>query len=228
MKSVLAQKINDDSKITIIENWADLENIKPETYIENNLVKQNNLQGKINFLFAGNLGRLQGLDFLFEIISSVKNSKVHFSFIGNGALLSELKETVQKRELKNVSFLGTFPRNEQNTFLNACHFGMVTLAQEIYGLGVPSKSYNILAAGKPIFFIGNKKSEIASMITDYGCGVAFEFKDKDRIIDFFNRIDEQSMASFEEMGSSARKTAIEYYAKNAILDKFKKEILDGN
>lgn len=49
-------------------------------------------------------------------------------------------------------------RSQQNDFLNACDIGIVTLNDGMYGLGVPSKSYNIWAAGKPILYIGDDNS----------------------------------------------------------------------
>ena len=40
--------------------------------------------------------------------------------------------------------------------------------ENMYGLGVPSKSYNSMAAGKALLFIGPAKSEIYDMIKNAG------------------------------------------------------------
>ena len=44
----------------------------------------------------------------------------------------------------------------------------------MYGLGVPSKSYNIMASGKPMLFIGDRQSEIALCIEEYSLGWVVE------------------------------------------------------
>jgi hypothetical protein len=226
MAQIMKEKTNSITEIIIIENWADLDNIYPTSFINNPIIKEHNLQEKVVFLFAGNLGRLQGLNFLFDIISLINNDLIHFLFVGNGAMLSELKEIKNQKGLKNISFLGSLPRNQQSNFLNASHFGVVTLEEKVYGLGVPSKSYNILAAGKPIFFIGNQLSEIAQLISESSCGVSFGMNQKQEIINFFNNLNSINIFQYTKMGILGRKKAQEKYSKDAILLKFKNEIVN--
>lgn len=227
METIMREKTSSSANITIIENWADLKNINPLSFQNNELITLHKLQDKIVFLFAGNLGRVQGLEYLLEIISTIKNDLIHFLFIGEGALLSELKSTSNKNELRNVSFLGTFPRTEQSKFLNASHFGVVTLEEEVVGLGVPSKSYNIMAAGKPIFFIGNQNSEIALMLKQYSCGVTFSMHQKQEIINFLNHLNKNNLETYLSMGALGREIAESHYSKETILLKFKNVILNG-
>ena len=61
----------------------------------------------------------------------------------------------------------------------------------MYGLGVPSKSYNILSAQKPILFIGNKKSEIALMIEENNIGWTIDNNDVNQIPTVLNQIYEK-------------------------------------
>jgi glycosyltransferase involved in cell wall biosynthesis len=50
---------------------------------------------------------------------------------------------------------------------------LVSLKTEVEGLLVPSKFYSALAAGRPVLYVGDPKSEIAKTIDDAGCGRAF-------------------------------------------------------
>ena len=104
---------------------------------------------------------------LIPIINQCSDKKFHFLFIGDGAILGDLKDEVIKLKFQILLFMEEMPREKQNIFLNACDIALVTLNAKMYGLGVPSKSYNILAAGKPFMFIGNPKSEIALMIKSF-------------------------------------------------------------
>lgn len=74
MANVLEQKVGkgENPKITIIENWADIGNIKPQPFPE----------GKIILEYAGNIGRVQGLDKVMDMLPE----DVELHFYGTGAM----------------------------------------------------------------------------------------------------------------------------------------------
>lgn len=221
MYDVMRFKTSEQINITIIENWADLDTITLTDFASNPIIAAHNLQHKIVFTFAGNIGRVQGLEYLFDVIKEITNSKIHFVFVGDGALLKQLKKRVEKEGFTNVTFLGVLPRQQQNVFLNASHFGLVTLASELYGLGVPSKTYNIMAAGKPIVFIGNKKAEVARVIQEHNCGYVFDDDDRAGLVNFFNAFSDDGLKEASAMGGVSRTLAETVYSKNHISNKFK-------
>ena len=98
---------------------------------------------------------------------------------------------------------------------------LVTLASGMYGLGVPSKTYNILAAGKPILFIGDLKSEISLMISEEQIGYCFDSNDNQGIIRFLDNISLADLPAFQKMGLKARKIVEEKYSEEVIINKFK-------
>ena len=225
MLEVMRSKTSRYQHIEIIENWAETETITPMDIEANTLITEYHLQNKIVFNFAGNLGRVQGLEFLFKVIAQVTNPNVHFLFIGSGAMLPQLQQYVIDNHITCVTFAGNQPRSQQQLFLNAAIFGLVTLAAELYGLGVPSKSYNIMAAGKPILFIGNKDTEISKMVRLEKCGYAFDGNDEVKLVDFFNNLNPAALCDIAIMGQTARMLAETKYQQNIILKKFKSAIL---
>ena len=108
--------------------------------------------------------------------------------------------------------------------LNNCDLAIVTLADGMYGLGVPSKSYNIMAAGKPILFIGDLNSEIAITVKTFDIGYCFDPKDINGIFSFFVSLHEFSRNDLSEKGRKARVVAEKYFSEDIILKKFLKEI----
>jgi glycosyltransferase involved in cell wall biosynthesis len=226
MLDVMRSKTGASQSISIIENWANIEEIKPKLFSTNPIILKYDLVDKIVFTFAGNLGRLQGLEFLFRVIRKITNTQVHFLFVGGGALLDFFKTEIQQNGIGSVTFTGHMKRKEQEIFLNAAHFGLVTLSSDLYGLGVPSKSYNIMAAGKPILFIGNKQTEIARMVVKEECGFVFDENEETELLDFFNGINASEILLAEKMGQNARKIAESKYSKPHILEKFKKLLND--
>ena len=199
MANVLEQKIKDSlkgnvsPKITIIENWADIDNIKPQPFPE----------GKIIIEYAGNIGRVQGLENVMDKLPG----DVEFHIYGTGAMEEKLKS----RKQKNVFFHGPYFRSQQNAILAACDIALVTLQDGMYGLGVPSKTYNILASGRPILFLGPKNSEIDLLVRKNGIGYCGwpEKWNKEELI---------------TMGKNSRLLAETKYSERVILDKFLKAI----
>lgn len=197
MKDVLEKKVLNSSenipKITIIENWADINGIK----------SQSMPQGKIVLEYAGNIGRVQGLD---KVIEQLPES-VDFHIYGTGSM----EETLKKMNHPRVFFHGPYFRSQQNEVLAACHIALVTLQEGMYGLGVPSKTYNILASARPILFFGPKNSEIDLLVREKRIGYCGwpEKWDKDELV---------------EMGERARELAMKEYSEETILNKFIKAI----
>lgn len=192
MADVLNEKVakaKRTPKIRVIENWADVEGITPQPMP----------QGKIILEYAGNIGRVQGLE---RVIMQMPND-IELHLYGTGAMESHLKEMKHP----NVYFHGPYFRRQQNEVLAACHISLVTLQEGMYGLGVPSKTYNILASGRPILFFGPRNSEIYRLVKDKGIGYVEWPK-------VWNKED------LEEKGKKARTLAENEYSKSTILQKF--------
>ena len=221
MKRVIQDKVilnvKPDNKIEIIENWADTNEIFPLELCDLSFEKWG-ISNKFIFLFAGNIGRSQALEEFFSIISKVSNSFVHFVFIGDGALKNKLIQYKKINKLENTTIGDSFLRSEQNVILNSCHAGIVSLAKGMEGLGVPSKSYNILSAGKPILYFGDDNSEISLLVKENKVG--WSFNSFSNLLKFFNQIDQSNIDSSRKMGLKCRKLAETQYSKSVILNKY--------
>jgi hypothetical protein len=91
----------------------------------------------------------------------------------------------------------------------------------MFGLGVPSKAYNIMAAGKPILFLGPKNGEIYRLVKDNDIGWAFDWSEQDKVISLINSFSTGQVKSFSEMGKKARLLIEKKYSENNQLDKFR-------
>lgn len=217
MGLLFEQKLGKKENIVIIENWADIDTVYPNVENQQSIYEDLGLRNKIVFQYAGNIGRCQGLEELLDIIALCSNPALHFVFIGEGALKSALIAKTESHKITNVSFMNSFHRSQQNLFLNACDVAIVSLYDAMLGLGVPSKSYNIMAAGKPILYLGNKNGEIGLVVEENKIGWQFESSQIDQIVSFFNNFDKSSIG---EKGINARVSAEQRFAKHHILSKY--------
>ena len=215
MKQVLEQKVarfEHHPKVTIIENWADLDIVSP--------MKIPMHPDKFVLEYAGNIGRVQGLQEMIENLKESTNDNLEFHLWGTGAEEKRLKDYTQSHKMNNVVFHGAYLRSKQSEVINSCDMALVTLTEGMFGLGVPSKTYNIMAAGKAVLFIGELESEIGLLVKEKQIGVAFRPDDKEGIVRFLSGLSKDKQPEFAEMGKRARHVAETEYAKDIILNKF--------
>lgn len=206
-------------RIDIIPNWADegiepLENFNASSYLSIEL------ENKIVFGFTGNLGRVQGILEFIDLFKNSKNQNAVLVIIGDGALRSAIEDRIKNEDLKNIYYIGSKPRSEQKLFLNACNIGLVTLKEGMKGLGVPSKTYNLMAAGKPLFYIGDNNSEIDNYIKNYNCGWSFSWGQMEEIESFINQISYNDLDELIEKGINSKNAVESYYKKGNVLNLF--------
>jgi glycosyltransferase involved in cell wall biosynthesis len=219
MIEVIKLKIKNKSKIILIPNWADTEDVFPIEKEKTKMINHLNLADKFVFQFAGNLGHAQGLDNILDAIKMIDNTNLHFLFIGTGAKEETIREFIKNNSKCNVTLVGFQSRNDQNDFLNACDVAIVTLNEGMYGLGVPSKAYNIMASGKPIIIIADKNSEISLCVKEFNLGRVVEPNSPVTLKDIICKVYEDSISNKTKTIKS-RQIAETYFAKNIILNKY--------
>ncbi len=155
----------------VIPNWADGELIGPLADADSPLRAEWDPGSKFLVGYSGNFGRAHSFDELLEAITLLKECpEFHFVLIGEGAALDKLLEAVERRGLDNVSFEPYQPHDMLRQSLGAIDLHLVTLKEHMEGLVLPSKIYGVLAAGRPIAFIGDEDGEIAGLVRDNDVG----------------------------------------------------------
>lgn len=175
MRDRIAAKVGERcaAQIDVIHNWADGADIHPLTEPVNPFVAEHNLDQSFVVLFSGNLGRVNEFSTVLEAALLLRDrSDVVFLFVGDGAKAKEIEDFRNKHGLANVRLLPYQPRHQLRYSLAAGHALLVTLADGLAGLSVPSKAYAIMAAGRPLLFVGDPHSDISRIITMHRCGQA--------------------------------------------------------
>lgn len=221
MKEFIQEKTNNNKQIFLIENWCDYKQIILMKKEDNVIIKKLNLEKKIVFSFIGNFGLVQGIENLLNAASLVKNENFILLFIGDGGEKRKIENFIKNNCRYNVIYAGKYPSSQENMFLNACDVSVISLNDSMYGLGVPSKSYYNMAAGKPLLYIGHENTEIAKVINEYKIGWVCEPAKPKQLADLIDKICDEK-EQFLQMGELSRKVSIEYYSEEIILDKYKK------
>ena len=225
MLELVARKTDGlDIPIANIPNWAELESVEPRLKSENRLLGEMGLRDKLVFLYAGNMGHPNDLESIIDCASELRDrDDVHFIFLGGGVKRKWLEARVSELALKNVTVLDPRPRNEQSDFLNACDVGVVSLVSNMVGVSMPSRTYNILAAGKPILAMTEENSELARLVTEEGVGWIVPPGRPESLTQTILKIlsDRERLT---EMGIAARVAALRTYSLGAALDRYRREL----
>jgi len=218
MSEVIARKVPGSAdRITLIENWADYPLVE-QIPRDQSKIPSMGLSDRIVIQYAGNIGRAQGLIEFVDLISASQNDVIQYVFRGSGALSTALHEATQGQRCFILE--GDYSRSEQSQILGSCDVALVILGPEMYGLGVPSKTYNILASGKPVLFLGPKDSEIYRLVKSHEVGWAFDWSEAEQMIEMISQWSIQDLHAIEELGENARKLVESSYTESGQLTKF--------
>ncbi|HEX6123737.1 MAG TPA: glycosyltransferase family 4 protein [Pyrinomonadaceae bacterium] len=210
--------------IAIIPNWAELESVSPAERSGNKLLQELGIVDRTVFLYAGNMGYPNDLESIVECAVSIRErADVHFVFLGTGVKRKWLENYVAENQLTNVTVLDPRPRNEQSAFLNACDVGLVSLVTKMVGVSMPSRTYNILAAGKPILALTESGSEVARVVSEEQVGWIVPPGNPTMLKEVVLEIVD-SREQLRQMGASARKAAIAKYSLESALKRYREEL----
>jgi colanic acid biosynthesis glycosyl transferase WcaI len=225
MRELIATKTTGfDVPIAVISNWAELETVNPQPKSENKLLADLGLLDKFVFLYAGNMGHPNDLETIISCANKLKGEdRIHFIFLGSGVKESWLRKVAEEKDLTNVTILKPQPRSEQIVFLNACDVALVSLVNKMRGVSMPSRTYNILAAGKPILALTDSGSEIAQVIEEDQAGWAVPPNEPELLMAAIKEI-YAKRNDLEVMSSNARNAAIDKYSLTTAIEKYRSEL----
>ncbi len=186
----------DAGKIHIVKNGVMLDKFK---YLpkKSDLVKQLNLENKFVIGYIGTHGMAHKLDFIVETAAKIKDERVHFLFIGNGAEKEKIKILAGQLKLANCTFLDSVSKDKINEYISITDVSLVPLKKsDTFKTVIPSKIFENSAMLKPILL--GVEGEAKGIIEKYKAGICFEPENEKELIaaieklmmdvDFYNEL----------------------------------------
>lgn len=174
---------------TVIPNWADEALITPVGHDENPLRTEWGLQQRLTVMYSGNFGRAHRFAEIAKVVGQFAAEKdIEFVFIGEGAGLGPLKERLGRERMGNYRFMPFQPKARLRFSLGAADLHLVTLKSGMEDLMMPSKIYGILAAGRPVAFVGDPDGDIAALIQRENLGFAIPPGDPEALAEAILRL----------------------------------------
>lgn len=148
-----------------------------EDLFSNIEVKNDKKDNEYNYVFAGNVGKMQSVETIIKAANEIKDDKsIKIHIVGDGSNLENCKKLASEYGLDNVIFYGRRPLEEMPKFYAMADAMLVTLAKnDVISKTLPGKVQSYMAAGKPI--IAAIDGECQTIIKEAGCGFVCDAED---------------------------------------------------
>ncbi len=118
-----------------------------------------------HIVFAGNLGRFQGLEAVLDAAHLLASEEeILFTFVGGGVAEAELRSRAGALLDRTVRFIPHQPQDKAQEIVRAADAALVTLRKDVYRVAYPSKTLTCLAMGTPLLAAVEPESELARMV----------------------------------------------------------------
>ncbi len=164
-------------------------------------------------LFAGNIGRFQGLDTLVDAMVKLRDRQdIRLVMMGDGTEKERLARLAEENGAR-ISFVGHQPVEVAKASMIRASAGFVSLLPQLYRFAYPSKTMTYLEQGCPILVAVETDSCLARDVVDSGAGLAIPGNDVGALV---NAI--LSLANDTSSLGSMRRKALEFSAREFATD----------
>ncbi len=166
----------------------------------------------VTFMFGGNLGRPQAVDFLLEGIKALKDFEdARFLFIGDGTEAGRIREFIEKEKPRNFILEQQLPRDEYEKRLAEADIGIVSLSPDFTIPNYPSRILSYMQLAKPVFAVTDRATDIHALVTyEARCGWWCASDDVEGFCNTVKKIT-ADRAQFRELGSNGRNYLTEHF-----------------
>lgn len=164
------------------------------------------------FIYGGNLGKPQGVDFLIKCLEcNLKRKDLYFVIIGSGTEYPKIAKWFKQFNPQNAILLNFLHKDEYDLLVEACDVGLIFLDHKFTIPNFPSRLLSYLENKMPILAATDVNTDIGKIAVENGFGYWCESQN----IDDFNERICQMVELPERISSMGEKGFI--YLKNNYL-----------
>lgn len=204
MRDRLIEQGLDPNKVRVIRDWVDGRELAPIGDQDNPLRERLGLRGRFVVGYVGDLNRGHDYQTLINAADRLRGEPgIRFLIAGGGSQMNAMRKEAKRRNLANLVFEPFPSPDDLRMAMGLPDIHLLSLRPEMEGLLVPGKFYRIVAAGKPMLFVGAADGEVGRWVHRARMGTTVEPGDGGRLA---RRILLMRMAPerLERMGENAR------------------------
>lgn len=140
------------------------------------------------FIYGGNLGKPQGIDFLIQCLKQNKErTDCHFLIVGSGTEYSKLVNWYANANAKSVSLLRGLPKDDYDKLVQSCDVGLIFLDHRFLIPNYPSRLLSYLEYKMPIIAATDLHTDIGRIAEKNGYGYWCESVNPDNFTNCVNQ-----------------------------------------
>ncbi len=232
LKKTLLSRGVQEEKITVIYDWIDENKCIPVKREDNFLFDKFGLdRGKRYIAYGGNIGLLQNLKTIVLTSERFKesNPELEFVIIGDGSWKVELDKMLSTGKYSNVRWFPMQPTEDIAYVYSLGDIGLVSLQPGITKIALPSKTWDIMSAGRAVLCEIDLYSGLKDIVENNKVGFCVAPNDVDGMEAAIRRM-LSNMEETQRMGERGRKYICDNLTRNATIEKYVqmfKEELEG-
>ena len=154
------------------------------------------------FIYGGNLGKPQGIDFLIKCINmNESNINSYFLIVGSGTEYKKLKKYFENTKPVNSKLLEHLPKKDYELLANSSDVGMIFLDKRFTIPNFPSRLLSYMQAKMPVLSATDSYTDIGDVIEEGGFGYSCISNNVNKFNDLVNKLANES--DLENMGHNA-------------------------
>jgi glycosyltransferase involved in cell wall biosynthesis len=214
-KENLISKGVEEQKIDVIRNWVEEESVISIDRADNKLFDKYNLdRSKFYITYCGNIGFTQSLDMLIDAAKELENYQdICFVLVGDGVYKKEVKKQLMLKKMNNVVLLPFQPYEDISHVFSLGDVSLVLSKANVSENSVPSKTWSIMSAQRPIIAAFDLDSELSRIISKSDCGICVRAENKDEFKHAIFKL-YRSRSDCVRMGSNGRKYILDHLTKD--------------
>lgn len=212
MRRVLIDRGVPPWKIHDTPNWIDDGHLQPHQTADRGRRDILGLPAGRLFMFAGNLGELQGLNSLVEAFAQCPTAQL--VLVGDGVAKPDLQRTCAARRLPNVHFVPPQDISQIGRYIAASDVQIVSLKDTpLLRATMPSKVQASLAAGRPV--LAHAPGDVAELVAGSGAGLAAPPGNVERTAAAIRQFCSMDADQLRQRGQAARRCYDERFSPTA-------------
>lgn len=127
---------------------------------------------KTLYIYGGNLGKPQGLDFLLDVVAANESSKIrHIVIVGNGTEYPRMRRWMDEHRPAHATLLSALDKADYDNLVKACHVGMIFLDPRFTIPNYPSRLLSYLENSMPVLMATDANTDVGTIAESEGYGL---------------------------------------------------------
>lgn len=161
------------------------------------------------FIYGGNLGKPQGIDFMLKALKSqCANEDAFFLVVGTGTEYGKIENFVKEYKPENIRLLRGLPKADYDKLVAACDVGTIFLDHRFTIPNFPSRLLSYMQARLPVLCCTDPNTDVGRIAEQNGFGWWCESND---VAAFSSVVQQALRADLVQMGENGWQYLLQEY-----------------